>query len=161
MGWLTQILLLLAAGAVGVLLSPSEDAFKEWILGRGGELAGDWREELQPAYHRPYKRVDDLKVRHNKRSGRVRVRVTRVEPSDETGRRWKMSGFIRGDELVLNFWPIGKVYDGSSYGVIILHRDSSSAEVKWCGAYVRPGTDIGRSAGKSNFEQIGMTWFRI
>jgi hypothetical protein len=160
MDWLTAVLLLVAGGVIGVALSPSEDWLKEWILGLGGELSGKWREELAPAYHKNYKRVDDLVVRHRRRSGRLIVRVTRIEPTSEAGRRWRMSGFVRGDEAFLVFWPIGKRYDGSSYGVIMLHRDAASAGAKWVGAYVRPGTDIGRLPGASNMERIEMSWTR-
>lgn len=161
MEWLNALLLLIAGGLVGVALSPSGDWLKEWILGQGGELSGKWREELSPAYHKPYRRVDELVVRHRGRSGRLLVKVTRIEPMSEAGRRWRMSGFVRGDEAALVFWPIGKGFDGSSYGVMLLHRDASSAGSRWCGAYVRPGTDIGRLPGTSNFERIDTTWTRL
>lgn len=161
MSWLIQGLILLAGGVLGVLLSPTEDSWKTWILSRGGELTGSWREELHPAYHKPFTRIDDLTVHHRRISGRITVHVTRIEPVDELGRTWRMTGYIRGDEIILVFWPIGKSYDGSSYGVMVLHRDTTSAGKRWNGAYIRPGTDLGRSPGMSNLERIGATWKKI
>ena len=158
MTWLPQVLLVILGGFLGVLLSPTEDSWKSWILAQGGELTGGWREELSPAYHKRFSRIDDLKVRHRKHSGRITVQVTRIEPLEEAGRRWRMSGHIRGDEVFLVFWPIGKGYDGSSYGVMVLHRDTESFGKKWNGVYIRPGTDLGRYPGTSNLERIGAIW---
>jgi hypothetical protein len=40
MSWLIQILLVIAGGFLGVVLSPTEDSWKSWILAQGGELTG-------------------------------------------------------------------------------------------------------------------------
>ena len=161
MSWLIQILLVIAGGILGVVLSPTEDSWKSWILAQGGELTGRWREELAPAYHKQFSRIDDLRVRHRRYSGRITVQVTRVEPINEAGRRWRMSGHIRGDEVCLVFWPVGKGYDGSSYGVMVLHRDTTSVGNRWMGVYIRPGTDLGRYPGTSNLERIKTTWTKL
>jgi hypothetical protein len=161
MSWLYQALLIVIGGALGVLLSPTEDTWKSWVLSQGGELTGRWREELSPAYHKPFIRIDELRVRHRKYSGRVSVQVTRIEPAGESGRKWRMSGHLRGDELCLVFWPVGKEYDGSSYGVMVLHRDTASVGKRWKGVYIRPGTDLGRYPGTSNLERIEAIWTKL
>jgi len=161
MTWLIQVGLVVTGGLLGVLLSPTEDTCKSWILSRGGELTGPWREELHPAYHKRFSRIDHLNVRHRRFSGHISVQVTRVEPADELGRRWRMSGYMRGDEVFLVFWPVGKEYDGSSYGVMVLHRDTVSVGKRWNGVYIRPGTDLGRYPGTSNLERIGVTWTKL
>lgn len=161
MTWIIQILLVILGCIIGVILSPTEDSWKSWILSQGGELTGRWREELSPAYHKQFNRIDDLRVRHRRYSGRITVQVTRIEPTEEAGRRWRMSGYIRGDELFLVFWPIGKGYDGSSYGVMILHRDMTKFGKGWRGIYIRPGTDIGRTPGASNLERVEVAWAKL
>ena len=158
--WLLQALSLCVGAALGVLFSPAEDTWKTWLLSRGGELSGHWREELLPAYHKPFNRVDELRVRHRRSSGRLYVQVTRKEPEEEAGRKWRMLGSARGDEAFLVFWPTGRGYDGSSYGVMILHRDPKSAGKIWRGVYIRPGTDINKPPGESNLERIGASWIK-
>lgn len=72
-----------------------------------------------------------------------------------------MEGFVRGDEAVLTFWPLGRANDGSSYGALFLHRDPVSPGGRWTGGYLRPGTDIGRRPGQSNMNTIESTWTRL
>jgi hypothetical protein len=131
---------------LGITLSPLEEPFKTWLLGRGGEMAGKWRQEIPPSFHRNHHRHDEIRVRH-RRSGRLSAAVTRLVPSEEEGRKWRMAGFLSGHEIVLVFWPTGRVHDGTSFGVMVLHRDPDSRGARWHGRYVRPGTEVNQPPG--------------
>jgi hypothetical protein len=155
------LLLVLLGGILGVLLSPTEDFLKTWIQSRGGELTGEWLQEIPAAYHKKFERVDHLSIRHRSLSGRITAVSHRTQPAQEAGRKWKVLGYLRGDEVFLLFWPTGKKYDGSSYGVAVMHRCPPGDEHDWRGAYIRPGTDVGRLVGSSNLERIPVTWKRI
>lgn len=158
---LGQIGLVLAGGLIGVLLSPYEDLLKGWLLSRGGELTGKWYQEIPTAYHKNFQRVDVLRIRHRRMTGRVSAVSERIQPPHEAGRKWRVIGYLRGDEAFLIFWPIGRGYDGSSYGVAVMHRNPPGGTHDWSGAYIRPGTDIGRLVGTSNMERIPVTWKRM
>ena len=154
-----SLIFLLAGGVLGVLLSPSEDTFKNLVAGTRGELTGKWRQTCAVSYHKPYARVDAVRVTQ-RADGKVSGTVRRVEPGSERGRKWRLSGLVSGDELVLIFQPCGRNYDGSSYGAIVLHRSAHGAGNAWCGSYVRPGTDVDRPPGVSNWERVDLTWSR-
>jgi hypothetical protein len=160
MDWGAEIPLVLIGAAFGTIFTILFDTLRRWTASRGGELTGPWIQKIPPGYHKNYERRDELKIRHRPRSGRITFEIVRSEPADESGRRWKGEGFVRGNELVATFRPTGAGHDGSSYGVLVLHRDPESAGSRWSGAYLRPGTDIQRNVTAPNLAPVELTWQR-
>jgi hypothetical protein len=82
-------------------------------------------------------RIERMRIRQHRQ--RIQVRIRRVSPPQERGRRWKMVGYTHGNLIVGTFSTLAPRIDPSSYGVIVLHRDPTVTECGvWRGYYVRP-----------------------
>lgn len=67
--------------------------------------SGEWVNEIyvEGDYGKVVKR-DRLKLKYNKRKHTVTGKIQRYEPTAQNYRKWKCSGVIDGDKLILSFW---------------------------------------------------------
>jgi hypothetical protein len=82
-------------------------------------------------------RIEKMRIRQH--GQRIQVKIRRISPAEEAGRRWKMMGYTHGNLIVGTFTTLDPRTDPSSYGVMVLHRDPEIKECGvWRGYYVRP-----------------------
>lgn len=124
------------AAAFGVVFEPQLRRIRERVIFHGGDLSGTWRQICPVSSYKKYERIDELEV-HHRRNGRLVAVGNRIQPPDER-RSWRFEGYVSGDVLVAVFTPQQRPEDPGSFGVLLLHHDSSSPTARWEGGYVRP-----------------------
>lgn len=154
-----NVVQILAGAVVGAALQPAASDFWGWLRSRKHAMAGVWWQIIPSEHGRPA-RLDRVVVRRG--SGVQLVgRISRVHPTEETGKHWWFNGHQGGKDLALAFGPRKAHPDQSSFGSIALHAVPIASGREWVGAYYRPGSDLGRDRiDAPNLEAIPILWTR-
>ena len=147
------------AAAFGVVFEPQLGRLRERVIFHGGDLSGTWRQTCPPSVHKDYERIDELEV-HHRPNGRLVAFGKRIQPPDEH-RTWRFEGHVSGSVLVAVFTPQRRPDDPGSFGVLLLHQDSSSRTAKWTGGYVRPSSAKTSWSGGREVLSNPLIWERI
>jgi len=120
-------------------------------------LAGRWWAQLAPNDDEPEKLdLVELQVKGEDLVADIR----RCQPQDQSERRWKFVGKIRGSFLFGMFYTTTPDINALSYGTIQLRREDPAATV-WSGFYVRLEVKSGGEAWSSALEPVGLRWQRL
>jgi hypothetical protein len=153
---MTWVISVVAGAFVGAGLGQLFRVTDRWWTTRKSEMSGEWLEVLPERNEAPH-REDRLTIRQ---SGHLLdIDVRRLVPHAENKKRWAMRGFVQGDVLVAVFYTKTPKDDASSYGVIILHRDTASRSAAWTGVYFRPNGES-LSAIEDGSEARPILWKR-
>ena len=136
---------LLFAAVLGAIAQILIQAGIYWFAGvyqsGRGEFSGRWYSVCPAVGHEPERR-DRLSIKQ--RGSRLFVMARRYHPETERGNVWKMRGYLHGNILVAIFYTTTPGRNPSSYGTLLLHRDSTvRGAIVWRGTYRRPtDTDL-------------------
>jgi hypothetical protein len=130
-------------------------AVQTW--GDPATLAGTWWARLAPHAGEPGK-LDRVELQV---SGEDLVAdIRRVQPVDQSDRRWRFAGKVRGSFLFGMFYTTTPDINALSYGTIQLRRQDPAATV-WSGFYIRLEIrSVGEGWSKS-LEPISLEWRRL
>lgn len=86
--------------------------------------------------------------------------IRRCNPEEQSERRWKFAGKVRGSFLFGMFYTTTPDINALSYGTIQLRREDPAATV-WSGFYVRLEVKSGGDAWSSALEPVELSWQRL
>ena len=148
---------------LGAAATIAIQALFAWLVylreSRVGEFTGDWYAIL-PASGGKTERRELMHVRQRRQV--LRVRIERYFPPEESGRKWKMLAYLHGNILIGVFHTTAPKNDPSSYGAIVLHRDSLVKDCSvWRGYYARPDSNSLQEIISGNVERHPIVWQHI
>jgi len=128
--------LLILGILIGVILTFIIKYLSNNLFQQNEEMSGVWFEILH-AYDGLNERWDKLII--EQRGNRLKGAISRISPSPESDRKWEFVGYIHGLYIVGIYYIINTNEDSTSYGTIILKRDTTVRnEAVWRGRYTRP-----------------------
>lgn len=119
-------------------------------------LAGRWWAHLGPYRDEPLKLdLVELKVQGEDLTADIR----RARPADQSERRWRFQGKVRGSFLFGMFYTTTPDVNALSYGTIQLRRQDTAGTV-WAGFYVRLEIGAVAEGWSTTLEPVDLRWER-
>ena len=82
------------------------------------KYSGKWRDEIYDEKGNIIKR-DIFYLKHHKRNNRINGKISRIAPVEQIHRKWKCTGVLNGEHLILTFWSESAIKsDGCIYAVL-------------------------------------------
>jgi hypothetical protein len=129
-------------------------AVQAW--GNPDGLAGRWWAQLA-AHSGEAPKIDVVELRVDGED--LTAEIRRAEPREQTDRRWRFVGKVRGSLIFGMFYTVTPDVNALSYGTIQLRREDPAA-TKWSGFYVRLDIQPGGSGWSTKLEPIAISWQR-
>lgn len=131
-----------------------QEVFAYW-RGRSGFLAGRWDETLYDKQGNVAK-IDRIVVQHH--GNVVKGRIRRLNPVDQSFKRWRFYGRIEGNLLFGVFWSTDLRRNPGSYGTIQLHMLNQS---RFTGFYVRLDVASDLTGISETMSRLKLEWERV
>jgi hypothetical protein len=131
-----------------------QEATSYW-RGRSGFLAGTWDETLYDKQGNIAK-IDRLVLRHH--GNIIKGKIRRLQPPDQTFKRWQLYGRIEGNLLFGIFWSTDLKRNPGSYGTMQLHMLNQSS---FTGFYVRLDIASNQAGISETMTRLKLEWKRI
>lgn len=92
--------------------------YTNFICYTQSKYSGKWKDEIYDSNGNVVKR-DMYVLKHHKRNNTITGTISRVAPVEQIHRRWKCSGVLSGEHLILSFWSEDVIKsDGCIYAVL-------------------------------------------
>ena len=92
--------------------------YANFIYYTRSKYSGKWKDEIYDSNGNIVKR-DTYVLKHHKRNNTITGTISRVAPVEQIHRRWKCSGVLSSEHLILSFWSEDAIKsDGCIYAVL-------------------------------------------
>jgi hypothetical protein len=108
----------IVGGIIGVFIGVLAQQAFQYIRSRRGILTGSWSQIIDAQKGEPFKR-DLVRCRHS--GSELRGTIERIEPKDQSYKRWTFRGKNIGNLVFVTFWTGDQVKNPGSYGTIQLN----------------------------------------
>ena len=128
----------------------------QWIVSyvqeEGGPLTGEWVQFIPAQKEEPEKH--DI-VHCRDKGSKLRGWIERVEPTDQSFKKWRFQGQRKGSLVFLTFCTTDRERNPSSYGTIQLHMAEGN---HLRGFYVKLIVNTDQSRFTGQLEQFNLEW---
>jgi hypothetical protein len=117
-----------------------------------GLLTGEW-DQIIPAQKNQPEKHDLVNCRDN--GSKLRGSIERINPAEQSFKKWQFQGQRRGSLLFMTFWTTNLKSNPGSYGTIQLH---SIGENHWKGFYVKLIVTADKEMFTGQLEKFDLEW---